>query len=60
MKTNNKLLRLFRTRSTPIPEQPIGSLAQPGPKIGQQLNEFEQFLDDYLKDWRIGTQQKEL
>jgi hypothetical protein len=54
----NKLARIFGRVFRPRHADTPPSNPQPGPKIGQELNEFEQFLEDYMTKWRVGTQEK--
>ena len=58
LNTNGKLLKLFRPPPTVVNEHPAGSNATSGPKIGQDLNNFDSYLADYLATWRVGTQEK--
>jgi hypothetical protein len=47
--------RIFRHRRVEAP----AVNPQPGPKIGIELNDFEDFLEEYKNRWRVGTQGKE-
>jgi hypothetical protein len=47
--------RVFRHRHVEAP----AVNPQPGPRIGIELNDFEDFLEDYKNRWRSGTQEKE-
>ena len=55
--TQTKLLRLFRPHTSGEIQATAPVNPTAGGRIGEELNNHDKYLSDYLATWRIGTQE---